>query len=108
LKSTTSTPKNLSSEAKSLWRRLVAEYGIGDEGGFQILRAGLEAFDRMRGAQAQIAKDGITLTDRFGQAKAHPLLPVERDARAQYLAALKAMNLDLEPLHDRPGRPGGA
>jgi hypothetical protein len=35
------------------------------------------------------------------------LLPVERDSRAQWLAALKALNLDLEPLHDKPGRPGG-
>lgn len=108
MKKPTSTPKTLSSEAKGLWRRLIAEYGVGDEGGLQILRAGLEAFERMRGAQERIAKDGIVLVDRFGQVKAHPLLPVERDSRAQYLAALKALNLDLEPVHDRPGRPGGS
>ena len=108
MKKPTSTPKSLTSEAKSLWRRLVAEYGINDEGGCQILRVGLEAFERMRGVQAQIERDGITFTDRFGQVKAHPLLPVERDARAQYLAALKALNLDLEPLRDRAGRPGGS
>ena len=46
--------------------------------------------------------------DRFGQVKSHPLLSVERDSRAQYLAALKALNLDLEPLRDKPGRPGGS
>ncbi len=45
--------------------------------------------------------------DRFVQRKPHPLLAAERDARAQMLAALKALNLDLEPLKDR-GRPPGS
>ena len=107
MKKPASTPKNLSSEAKAIWRRLVSAYGIADEGGFEILRTGLEAHDRMRGVQRQIAADGATFTDRFGQVKSHPLLSVERDSRAQYLAALKALNLDLEPLRDKPGRPGG-
>ena len=100
-------PKGLSAEAKRLWRLLLEEYAIEDAGGLAVLSTGLEAFDRMRLAQKAIAKDGMTVTDRFGQAKAHPLLTVERDSRAQWMAALKALNLDLEPLHDRPGRPGG-
>lgn len=49
----------------------------------------------------------MTFTDRFGQIKAHPLLPVERDARAAFLAGLRSLNLDFEPLHDGPGRPAG-
>ena len=106
MKKSSSTPKNLSSEAKALWRSLVAEYGIDDAGGRAILQAGLEAFNRMRDAQAQIKHDGITTVDRFGQVKAHPLLAAERDARAAFLHALRNLNLDLEPLHDRPGRPG--
>ena len=108
MKKPASTPKNLTSEAKSIWRRLVVAYGIVDEGGFEILRTGLEAHDRMRGVQAQIGRDGVTFVDRFGQVKSHPLLSVERDARAQYLAALKALNLDLEPANHTIGRPGGS
>jgi hypothetical protein len=61
----------------------------------------------MRLAQEAIERDGMTVLDRFGQRKAHPLLPAERDARAQMLAALRALNLDVEPLHERPGRPAG-
>ena len=48
------------------------------------------------------------MRDRYGQLKAHPAVNIERDARAAMLAALKAMNLDVEPLRDRPGRPGGS
>jgi P27 family predicted phage terminase small subunit len=107
LKKLAQTPKSLSSEAKAIWRKLVAEYQIEDEGGCQILQTGLEAYTRMRDAQKQIASDGITTVDRFGQTKAHPLLPVERDARSQWLAALKQLNLDVEPANHTIGRPGG-
>jgi len=103
----TKTPKHLGKEAKSLWSRLLKEYGIEDEAGLLILQTAAEAFDRMRDAQAVIAKEGLTVKDRFGQPKAHPLTTVERDSRAAMLAALKALNLDLEPLQERPGRPAG-
>jgi len=44
--------------------------------------------------------------DRFGAIKPHPLLPAERDSRAQWLQALKILNLKLrfrnQALGDRP------
>lgn len=100
-------PKGLSTEAKAWWKRLRTEYEIEDDAGLLLLQTGLEAFDRMRHAQDAIRAEGMTVLDRFGQRKAHPLLPAERDARAQMLAALRALNLDVEPLQDRPGRPAG-
>ncbi len=101
-------PHRLSAEAPRGWSKLAAEYGIVDDAGLLILNTAFEAFDRMLDTQASIAKDGATMVDRFGQMKAHPLLPVERDARAAFLAALKALNLDLEPLNAQPGRPPGS
>lgn len=100
-------PKHLSKEAKSLWSRLLKEYEIQDEAGLLILQTAMESFDRMRESQAIIKTEGMQVTDRFDQKKAHPLTTVERDSRAAMLAALKALNLDLEPLQDRPGRPAG-
>jgi hypothetical protein len=47
----------------------------------------------------------MMFNDRFGAPKPHPLLPIERDSRQAFLAGMKALNLDLEPLRDRPGRP---
>jgi len=103
----TKAPKHLSKEAKRLWERLLKEYEIEDEAGLLILATGLEAFDRMREAQMIIKTEGMQVTDRFDQKKAHPLTTVERDSRAAMLASLKALNLDLEPLNERPGRPAG-
>jgi P27 family predicted phage terminase small subunit len=103
----TKPPAHLSREARKIWRDIVSEYGINDTGGLAILKTGLEAYDRAAGARKAIDRDGLTVNDRFGTPKPHPLLAAERDARAQFLASLKALNLDIEPLRDGPGRPPG-
>jgi P27 family predicted phage terminase small subunit len=100
-------PTHISAAAKKLWNDIFTEYSIEDAAGMAILRAALEAFDRSQAARKAIKKDGMTITGRDGQVKSHPLLTVERDNRAAFLAGLKALNLDLEPLRDSPGRPGG-
>ena len=101
-------PKGLSTAARRWWRQIQAEYGIEDPGGLLVLQSACEAFDRMRQAQAILKDEGVTTTDRFGQRRSHPAVTIERDSRGQMLAAVKQLNLDLEPLRDRPGRPGGS
>lgn len=100
-------PDHLSDEARGWWSRIVAEYDVSDQGGMLLLQTALEAFDRMKAAARRIDVDGEAVVDRFDQVKPHPLLTAERDARSQMLAALKQLNLDLEPLRDAPGRPPG-
>ena len=103
----TKAPSHLSKAAQQWWERIQNEYDISDQAGRLLLQTALEAHDRMKQAQAAIKSDGATVKDRFGQDKGHPLLTTERDSRAQMLAALKQLNLDLEPLRDGPGRPAG-
>ena len=100
-------PQKLSKESKLWWTRLVEEYDIRDPGGELLLETALTALDRMREAQRQLEQDGSVLTDRFGQKKAHPATVLERDSRAGLISALRQLNLDIEPLRDRPGRPAG-
>jgi P27 family predicted phage terminase small subunit len=100
-------PKHLTKEGQSLWNKLLNEYSIEDEAGLLILTTAMEAFDRMREAQAIIKKEGMQVADRFGQMKAHPLTVTERDSRSAMMQAMKSLNLDLEPLNDRAGRPAG-
>ena len=83
------------------------EYAIEDVGGISLLLIYADADTAERNAQNIVNTEGMSLTDRFGQAKAHPLLTVIRDSRAQKMASLKALCLDLEPLRSGPGRPGG-
>jgi phage terminase small subunit len=100
-------PVHLTKEAKIIWRDILKEYEIDDAAGLRILRVALESFDRAQSARKEIDRLGMTIKDKAGQVKMNPLLPVERDNRAAFLAGLKALNLDLEPLRDKPGRPGG-
>lgn len=100
-------PKHLSKEGQALWNKLLNEYSIEDEAGLLILQTAMEAFDRMREAQTIIKTEGLTVEDRFFQKKAHPLTVVERDSRSAMMQAMKSLNLDLEPLNARAGRPSG-
>ena len=100
-------PKHLSKEASALWNKLLNEYDIADEAGLLILQTAMEARDRMAECQTIIKTEGMQVADRFGQMKAHPLTVTERDSRSAMMQALKQLNLDLEPLNDRPGRPSG-
>ena len=104
---TTKAPKHLSKDSKKIWRDILSEFSIDDAAGLKILRVALESFDRAQAARTTIDRDGMTILDRFGTLKIHPLLSIERDNRAAFLAGLKALNLDIEPLRDKPGRPGG-
>ena len=99
--------KHIRRESRLSVRKLIQEYGIDDEGGLNILKTYADADSTERDCQDFVNKQGLTVTDRFGQVKAHPLLPTIRDCRSQKMLALKSLNLDIEPLNDKPGRPGG-
>jgi len=99
-------PNHLSKEAKYIFKALCSEYLIEDVAGLRILRVALESFDRAQAAREAIDAEGMTVTDKFGQIKPHPLLPIERDSRAAFLAGLKHLNLDWEPVKGL-GRPPG-
>lgn len=101
-KRATAAPAHLSAEAKGLWRSVLADYEL-ERRHEAVLLAALEAWDRMREAQAAIAKDGAYIEGRFGM-KAHPALAVERDSRTAFLRATRELGLDLEaaPAPTRP------
>ena len=106
MKKTPSPPTRLSREARALYRRIVGEYGVDDAGGLAILSVACESLDRLRQAQQAIEADGPITLDRFGQQRPHVMLQVEKDSRAHFLAAIKQLGLDIEPL-GAVGRPPG-
>ena len=100
-----SPPKDLSRAAQEWYRRLTTEFEIRDEAGLLLLETAMRAYDRAETARSLLERDGVTISDRWGQTKVHPAAAIERDARSGLLAALRALNLDVEPLRDRAGRP---
>jgi len=96
-----------SREGRKLKKNILSEFDILDRGGLEILDRAIESFCRMREAEAIIDTEGLTVKNRFGETKEHPALNTERKARAQFLLAIKQLNLDVEPPNHRIGRPGG-
>ena len=75
-----------------------------------VLASSLEAHQRAREAREAIGREGMTVIGRDGQLRVHPLAAVERDARAAFLAGIKALGLELvpeKPKWDRYGNPTG-
>jgi phage terminase small subunit len=89
-------PEHLSDESKVIWRKISHLYDITDDWR-PLLQTALEARDRMTAARLRIDEEGMTIEDRFGETKSHPLLPTEEKARLAFLKAWRAMRLDIEP-----------
>ena len=82
-------PKGLSKEARQLWADVHTEFHVETAPARLLLLTACHALDRLRSAQKELKRDGITSANRFGQRVAHPALAVERTARTALMGALK-------------------
>ncbi len=91
-------PRHLSRESQELWRDLLKKWDF-FPCDLKVLQTGLESYDLVAKCRVQIEKDGLTI-----QGKAHPLLPVLKEARQGFLRAMKQLNFQVEEPKGR-GRP---
>ena len=92
---TPSAPSYLEAPEKALWREVLAVFDFSDAASMAMLSTAMESHQRARRCRERIQTDGEALPDRWGQLKPHPLLAAERDARAAFIACMKALHLDL-------------
>jgi phage terminase small subunit len=88
----TTPPKHLEPPEKELWRTLTATYSF-DEAALALLGEALTSLMRARRCREQIAKEGETISDRFGQQLPHPLLIAEKTSRQAFVQAMKILRL---------------
>ncbi len=62
-----------------------------------LLEVALQALDRLEEARALIAAEGLTSGKPGGLVRLHPALKVEKEARAGFLMAWRALGLGLDP-----------
>jgi P27 family predicted phage terminase small subunit len=103
-------PEHLSDEAKAWWQELCAEFDFATCD-LKRLQCAAESWDRAQEARAILAREGITYTDENGKPRKHPAVGVERDARTQFLRALRELGVDVEgpsapPINPMRGRRG--
>ena len=87
-------PAHLGRPEQQIWRDVFSDFSLTARISGAVLATALEAHQRSREAREIIACDGM-IVGRAGQGKVHPLLAVERDARQAWLAAIKALGLEL-------------
>ena len=96
-------PPDLGEHGKAFWTRVLESFFL-DPHNIDLLTQACQSLDLAAAARAQVAKDGLLMDDRFDQKKAHPLLAVERDAKATFRHLYKLLGLDGEERRS-PGRP---
>ena len=83
----------LSAEAQQLYRHTRKELGLSDAAALSLLLSAARSLDRLRQAEAVLAREGGVYMDRFGQPKLHPsarLVAVESNTLQKHLHALNA------------------
>jgi hypothetical protein len=99
------TPPHLLADGAAFFVEMVDEYDVCDAGGRAVLTRAAECLDRMAAAQRAIAADGEVVKNQYGMPVLHPATKLEKESRDGFLAAMRMLNLDVDPPRPRPGRP---
>jgi P27 family predicted phage terminase small subunit len=96
-------PQHLGERGRALYQAVLTDYEIGDAAGLALLTTACEALDRMREAQDEIAAHGAVIQPgrRGGIPRANPAVRIEHDATVRFMAAMRALRLDVEPPKER-------
>jgi hypothetical protein len=100
-------PKHLGSEGQSFWTGMIKEFAIGDTAGLSYLTRAAECLDRIAAAQVSIKTHGEVIFNSNGAALLNPACKLEKESRDGFLAAMRALRIDVEPPRPGPGRPPG-
>ncbi len=91
-------PRHLSTRIARWWQSVVSSYELEDHHP-HLLTTACEFWDRKQEARKIVEKEGILLQDRFGQAREHPAVKIERDSGLMFAKLLRELALDV----DAPG-----
>jgi P27 family predicted phage terminase small subunit len=92
--------------ATAAWFRSVVKDFVLEEHHLRLLTLACRAWDRAEQARQLIEAEGLTTRDRYGTAKAHPAVAIERDCRTQFARMVRELDLDTEaPRSERVGPP---
>jgi phage terminase small subunit len=89
-------PRHLSSDARGLWRQLYATYQIDLPASVLLLTTLVEAWDRARACRVALADLPMTITDKHGGVRMHPLIVEERNCREQVARLARVLRIHIE------------
>jgi phage terminase small subunit len=87
-------PAHLSEASAQWWADVVRHYEM-DSHHILLLTAAAEELDTAMQARQVVEAAGLTVLDRFGQSKPHPMLDVARQARNSFRLLVRELGLDV-------------
>ena len=87
-------PPHLGEPERAIWAYIVADWS-GSRASFAVLTAGLEAHQRARECREIIGEEGMVVTGRDNQPRAHPLINAERDARRAFAQTFRQLGIKI-------------
>lgn len=100
MKKTPSPPKHLSASAARLWRQLFEAYVFSAPASVLLLSTLCEAWDLARTCREALEGQPLTITDKHGGVRVHPLVVEERQCREQVARLARVLRIHLEPGSD--------
>lgn len=88
-------PAKLGKAGSSFWRKTHSAYILDEVQSEMLFRACCQ-LDRADQAAAVLAKDGLTVENRFGSTTAHPMIAVESNAIALFRHLARQLNIIAE------------
>ncbi|MET4722032.1 phage terminase small subunit [Bradyrhizobium japonicum] len=96
-------PTHLSPPSRRWIKQIIGDFDL-ESFHFRLLVKAAEAWDRSEQARELLANEGITTLDRYGVAKTHPAIAIERDSRLAFARLLRELALDAAAPDSRPPR----
>jgi phage terminase small subunit len=91
------SPDHLSPAMQAWWGEITKAFVLQPHQ-LRTLQAGAEAWDRCQQAREALEQHGLSYTDGNGVVRARPEVAVERDSRAAFMRAVRALGLGkIEP-----------
>jgi hypothetical protein len=97
------SPKGLTPRSRRLWRAILDDYELSDAEQ-TVLENGLRMLDRAGEAAAIVSAEGLTVVDRYGGTRAHPMLDAEVRCRREFAAAVRQLGVKLVESMPAPRR----
>lgn len=90
-------PRGLTPEGRRLWTAVAREYEL-DAASEKLLLVALEALERLREAQRTVKEHGLLVAGARGGLRANPAISIENAARRDFLAAMRQLDFDTDPV----------
>jgi len=87
------------------WVESVVKEFVLEDHHFMILVLAGEARDRGRQARELLAREGLTIVDRFGSPRPHPAVAIEKDSAIRFARLVRELGLDVDGPTEERARP---